>query len=106
MELQQTIVMVGSWPGGAVRTSGWLGKETLGLEEQANEVIAALQVDATDGQAKGIVYFLLHFLRWLSLRLNTAIAARVTSERDLYIFHDRGWFCVCAGEQRVYIDVH
>lgn len=59
--------MMGSWPGGAVRTSGWMVKETFGFEEQANEVITALQVDVTHGKAKGRVYFLLHFLRWLYL---------------------------------------
>lgn len=89
-----------------MRTSGWMVKETFGFEEQANGVIAALQVDLTDGKAKGRVYFLLRFLRWLSLRPNTGIVASVTSERGLYIFHDSGRFCVCAGEQKVYIDVH
>lgn len=58
-------------------------KETFRFEEKASEVIAALQIDLVDEKAEGVVYFLLHFLRWLSLRLNTGLAASVTSEKSL-----------------------
>lgn len=77
-----------------MRTSGWLGKETFGFEEQANEVIAALQVDATDGQAKGIVYFLLHFLRWLSLRLNNCYSSK-GDFRTRPLHFPRSWLVLC-----------
>lgn len=70
-----------------------------------NEVIAALQVDLTDENAKGIAYFLLHFLRWLSLRLNTGIAASVTSERGL-TFSMLVAGSVYVQLRRVYIDIY